>query len=205
MIYLKQKGGYNVEISRRIFEVRKAFGFNQTEFGKRIGVNRSTICNYENGNRSISEQGILSICREFHVNEQWLRTGKGEPFLQENMSSLDEFAKQQGATDLEFLFLKSYFALPTVVRRRLFENFKRQIETTGSKSDAMSLHTESVGNSDEFLPSITTAELAARLDALERKNADLERETEQARQESKQALLENAELRKQIKIMNEMQ
>ena len=36
---------------------------------------------YETGIRSPSDAIIVSICREFGVNEEWLRTGKGEMFL----------------------------------------------------------------------------------------------------------------------------
>lgn len=36
---------------------------------------------WESGARGISEAAILSICREFGVNEVWLRTGEGDPFL----------------------------------------------------------------------------------------------------------------------------
>ena len=67
-----------MEIGRRIFDLRKHLGLNQSDFGKRIGVTRSAVCNYENGSRSIGEQVILAICREFNVSETWLRTGSGD-------------------------------------------------------------------------------------------------------------------------------
>ena len=41
----------------------------------------NTIGNYEIGLRNPSDAVIFSICREFDVNEQWLRTGEGEMFL----------------------------------------------------------------------------------------------------------------------------
>ena len=46
-----QEGGVSLEINHRIFDLRKEVGLNQFEFGKRIGVTRSAICNYENGSR----------------------------------------------------------------------------------------------------------------------------------------------------------
>ena len=61
----------------RIQQVRRSAGLNQTEFGKRIGVAQTTIAGYENGSRSLSDAAILSICREFCINETWLRTGAG--------------------------------------------------------------------------------------------------------------------------------
>lgn len=66
----------------RIKSIRESFKMTQEEFGKRIGSARNTIANYENGNRNPSNSVILSICREFNVNEEWLRTGNGEMFLE---------------------------------------------------------------------------------------------------------------------------
>ena len=50
-------------------------------FGKRVGVTKTAISNIENGARCLTDQMLLSICREFGVNETWLRTGAGEPFM----------------------------------------------------------------------------------------------------------------------------
>lgn len=60
----------------RIKELRKHLGLNQTEFGAKIGVKQTTIAGYENG-RAPLDTVISSICREFNVNENWLRTGEG--------------------------------------------------------------------------------------------------------------------------------
>ena len=65
-------------MQNRIKEIRKSLGLNQTEFGARLGVASSTIAGYENGYRDVSNAIISSICREFGVNETWLRTGYGE-------------------------------------------------------------------------------------------------------------------------------
>lgn len=52
----------------------------QVEFGEKIGIKGNTITNYENGLRSPSNAIITSICREFNINEEWLRTGQGEMY-----------------------------------------------------------------------------------------------------------------------------
>lgn len=62
---------------KQIKQIREHFKLTQEEFGKRIGSARNTIANYENGNRNPSNSVVLSICREFGVNEVWLRTGEG--------------------------------------------------------------------------------------------------------------------------------
>lgn len=62
-------------MNTRIKLIRENAGLTQEEFGKRIGSARNTIANYETGNRSPSNAVITSICREFNINEQWLRHG----------------------------------------------------------------------------------------------------------------------------------
>ncbi|WP_050638871.1 MULTISPECIES: helix-turn-helix domain-containing protein [Clostridia] len=69
-------------MNERIKFIREHFELTQEEFGKRIGSARNTIANYENGNRNPSNSVLKSICREFGVNEDWLRTGEGEMFEQ---------------------------------------------------------------------------------------------------------------------------
>ena len=67
-------------MDKRIKELRKALNLTQNELGSRIGMTPNTITNYETGRRVPSNQVIFSICREFNVNEDWLRTGNGDMF-----------------------------------------------------------------------------------------------------------------------------
>lgn len=64
----------------RIKELRKRLDMNQTEFGNKLGVKQTTIAGYESGARAPLDTVVSSICREFNVNEVWLRTGEGEMF-----------------------------------------------------------------------------------------------------------------------------
>ena len=61
----------------RVNKLRKKCGLTLEEFGKRLGVTKVAISNIENGNRKLTNQMTVSICREFNVNEIWLRTGEG--------------------------------------------------------------------------------------------------------------------------------
>ena len=68
-----------MSIGERIREVRKENGLSLDKFGARIGLKQAVISLMENGKSTVTDQSIRSICREFHVNEDWLRTGEGEP------------------------------------------------------------------------------------------------------------------------------
>lgn len=67
-------------MGERVKELRTALGLSGEKFGEKIGVKRSAISDIERGRNNLSEQNILAICREFNVNEDWLRYGTGEMF-----------------------------------------------------------------------------------------------------------------------------
>ena len=70
----------------RIKRIRDDLNLNQAEFGARIGVQRSTIAGYENGNRTPIDAIVSSICKEFNVNRRWLETGEGEAYMKSERS-----------------------------------------------------------------------------------------------------------------------
>lgn len=67
-------------MNERIEELRKELGLTMEKFGDRLGVTRSAVSNLEKGNRNVTDQMFKSVCREFNVNPDWLRTGEGEMF-----------------------------------------------------------------------------------------------------------------------------
>lgn len=80
----------------RIKQIRKNAKLTQVEFGEKIGVKGNTITNYENGLRNPTDAVILSICREFNINEDWLRTGEGDMFVE--VSEDEQIAEFVGRT-----------------------------------------------------------------------------------------------------------
>lgn len=84
-----------MNIGDRIKEVRKYSNMTQTEFGEKVGVKGNTIGNYELKLRNPSDAVIFSISREFNVNEDWLRTGQGDMFIE--LDREDEITKWLGS------------------------------------------------------------------------------------------------------------
>lgn len=68
-------------MNERIKEVRKSLGLTQDEFGRRLGVTRGAITNIEYNKVEPKPLLVDLLCREFNVNETWLRTGEGEMFV----------------------------------------------------------------------------------------------------------------------------
>lgn len=71
-------------MNERIKNLRKSLNMTQEEFSKRIGLSRNFIAQVEIGTKTPSERTISDICREFEVNEEWLRTGNGEMIIQKS-------------------------------------------------------------------------------------------------------------------------
>jgi transcriptional regulator with XRE-family HTH domain len=65
-------------MNNRLKELRKIQKLSQEEFGKRLGVGKAAVSKMELGTYNVTDPMIKLICREFTVNENWLRTGSGE-------------------------------------------------------------------------------------------------------------------------------
>ena len=66
-------------MNNRIRELRKTtLKMTQKEFSAKLGLSENFIWQIEKGEREPSDRTISDICREFRVNETWLRTGEGE-------------------------------------------------------------------------------------------------------------------------------
>lgn len=69
-------------MNERLKKLRKTLDLTQQEFADKIGSKRNTIAKYETNTNAPSAAVISLICREFNVNEDWLRTGTGEMFIE---------------------------------------------------------------------------------------------------------------------------
>lgn len=77
-------------INQRIRELREALGLSQPKFGEGFGVSRDVVKNFEYSKTEPSDLQINIICRQYGVNEHWLRTGEGE--MKKDFSADVEFA-----------------------------------------------------------------------------------------------------------------
>lgn len=73
-----------MEDGQRVRELRKSLQLTLEKFGKPLGVGKTAISKIENGENNLTDQMILAICREYNVDENWLRTGEGEMFKKLN-------------------------------------------------------------------------------------------------------------------------
>lgn len=77
-------------MNSRIRELRKALNLSQDKFANKIGLKQNAISCMERPGATVTEHNIKIICSQFCVNEEWLRTGSGQMFL-ENEKKQKEF------------------------------------------------------------------------------------------------------------------
>lgn len=71
-------------MNERLKELRKSLNLTQQAFADRIGIARGNIGAYEVGKNAPSDAVISLICKEFNVNEEWMRYGTGDMFAHLN-------------------------------------------------------------------------------------------------------------------------
>lgn len=65
-------------MNNRIVQLRKSREWTQDEFAEKMGISKNYVSLIENGKKKPSDRLISDICREFNVNEKWLRDGIGD-------------------------------------------------------------------------------------------------------------------------------
>ncbi len=77
-------------MNERIKELRKNLKLTQEEFAKSISLSRSAYSNIEAGFTKLTDRNLSLICKTFNVNEEWLKYGNGDMFLE--MTEDEEYA-----------------------------------------------------------------------------------------------------------------
>lgn len=77
-------------IGKRIGMLIETLDMKKVRFAERLKIDQSYVTQLTSGKRNPSDRTISDICREFNVQEEWLRHGNGEMFLD---FKEDEFSK----------------------------------------------------------------------------------------------------------------
>lgn len=113
-------------MNTRIKELRTALHLTLEGFGDRIGVTRAAVSKWENGDRGIADSMVVSICREFGVSEQWLRTGEGEMFEQTRETVLDRLVAEYSLDKEQVSVIENFLDL-SPQERTLFLTQMRKV------------------------------------------------------------------------------
>lgn len=109
----------------RVKEIRKALDLTLDKFGEKVGVKKQTVSRIENGINNVTEQMILSICREFNVNYDYLVNGEGEMFDDLPQTVLDELCVQYDCDSFDRVLIEEYLKLSADDKQVLKDFIKR--------------------------------------------------------------------------------
>ncbi len=122
----------NDNIGARIAAIIKALNMKKVHFAERLKIDQSYVTQLTNGRRSPSERLISTICREFNVDENWLRTGEGEMFLETPDTAMGQLAKELGLDEFMQGVVSEYLKLNeeqrTVVRNFVYKIAEQPIK-----------------------------------------------------------------------------
>lgn len=111
-----------MDFSQRLKLLRKHLGLTQEEFAGRIGVSRNSVANYETKVREPVAAVFSLVCREFNVNEDWLREGIGDMFSSNEVISLDEYARIHGMTEKERTIIEKFLLIEPSMRTFIIDS-----------------------------------------------------------------------------------
>lgn len=141
-------------MNERIKELRIALRLTQEDFGKVIGVQRAAVNKWEKGINGVADSMILSICREFGVNEQWLRTGEGEMFEQTRASVLDRLSTEYDLSREQRSVIEAFLDLDPqerdVILKYVHNVFDRSAESAAQSTAVPDKEAQRIAESDEF-------------------------------------------------------
>ena len=108
-------------MGERLKFVRKALNLKQAEFGARIGLSQPSIGLYEKETRPITERVISQLVSEFHINEEYLRHGTGDMFIDQKPKLVRQLAEELALSDREQRLLLTFLEFPPDTRNQILD------------------------------------------------------------------------------------
>lgn len=139
-------------MNERINELRKNLNLTMEKFGTRLGVGKTAISKLENGERNLTDLMFKSICREFNVNEEWLRTGKGEMFMSGTSNELDALVKKYNLSHGVYVFIEKLVNSQPETQNAIVE-FVKEVGSA-LEADDRPMDTDTPSKTDRDKPSI---------------------------------------------------
>ena len=123
-------------MNERLKQLRKALKLHQVDFGAKLSLTGSAISRYESGVNAMADNIVLLICREFDVNEEWLRYGTGSMFSQKNMDLIEQLSDKYDLGLYGRQLLETYLELSDSDKRAV-ERFVANLTANVEKAEKL--------------------------------------------------------------------
>jgi transcriptional regulator with XRE-family HTH domain len=148
-------------MNERLKKLRKALELTQQEFADRIGISRGNIGAYEVGKNNPSDAVISLICKEFKVNEEWLRTGTGEMFRAGPNSILEALAAEYNMSPAACAIVEKFMTMKPehqqIIIDGILEVATKIGNIAGKESDNTGIDSETVSAEAAYKKTLNSA------------------------------------------------
>lgn len=120
MLIVKE-GETLTELKERLKQLRAALKLNQKDFSQKINVGYSTLAMFETGQRIPKDIHIAQICQAFNVNEEWLRNGTGDMFVESDSTIVSQLSSEYGLDAFEKAMINGFLKMKPEQRAMLKE------------------------------------------------------------------------------------
>ena len=174
-------------MNERIKKIRKFFNLTQQEFSDRLKIKRGTIASYEIGRNEPIDAVISLICREFNVNEAWLRTGEGNMFNKTESSAVERLCTELKASELERQIISAYFKIEPNIRDSFVRRLIHEVEAKRNND---------METTSELTPSMpdVTQDVMSEL-------AEIKRQNQEMAQQNREVVRQNKELLTRLEVL----
>lgn len=219
-------------INERIRYFRKEIlHMSQVEFAKRLGMKQTSVSTIEKTGGTVTSPTINALCLAFNLNKNWLEEGKEPMLLEPQTFSLDQFVKEQGASDLELAIMEIYFKLDYSTRKRMIAHFKEhlsnrmidirtrsymtdeEIEAEGERVKRELYAQRDIGTMETtselapFMPEKSLdvmselAEIKRQNQEMKRQNQEMKRQNQEMAQQNQEVVRQNKELLTRLEVL----
>ena len=181
-------------MNERIKKIRKFFNLTQQEFSDRLKIKRGTIASYEIGRNEPIDAVISLICREFNVNEAWLRTGEGNMFNKTESSAVERLCTELKASELERQIISAYFKIEPNIRDSFVRRLIHEVEAKRNND---------METTSELTPSMpdVTQDVMSELAEIKRQNQEMKRQNQEMAQQNREVVRQNKELLTRLEVL----
>lgn len=118
-----------MDINDRVKALRCELNLSQSEFGKKLGLERSSLSLIERKQRNVTDRVVRDICREYNVAYGWLKDGEGDMFLPDEMDTTAMFDRiMAGENEIAKAIFRAFAKLEDedwLVIKKLIDEIKK--------------------------------------------------------------------------------
>ena len=106
-------------IGKRIKLIRNENKMTLEKFGAYLKISPQSVSKLERGVSNPSDQTVFLLCQKFHINEEWLRTGEGEPRQATYQDALWDIVQARGLDHADYALIAGIMEMPAETRKAI--------------------------------------------------------------------------------------